>query len=598
MRTADARPPYDCGPHAGSKYATAPSCGMLNPIVVMIACESCGGSLRISEELFDRRVRGRVVTVKCRQCNADIRVDGTVDHERSSPTHPRPPRPPVRDPLAETVRIPAPPRGSDPDSSLAKTVRILAPPKGSDLEPSLGETVRLPAPPRGSDLEPSLAETVRTPAPPRSMDEPTLAVPLSFYLEAAGQAGMAAEDPDDPTDEDRPTPVVPYVAVPDESRPTPTTGRRPFIPAGKNPSEPLTGNPPAGNPPAGNLNANPRPEESPVGALVASTTVDPTPGFSRQEVGTSSDLAVDLPGQEATSSVPPNPAAASSSRRILVAALALTAGLAVIGVATATVFLAGGEAPATAEQSEPDPGQLARTENAMLAQGVGGPPTQEAALRAPSSTPATQTTPADEPSELARDHASSSSTDPSEVSLEESVGDLDESEILAVDAGDPDEGRDEEALDDADDAEEEAASSEEEEVDESGSDEIAEEKKPTRDAARSKPAVRKKASAAHQQEVDRKPRILASSVGHGRVRSKPDARLPPGLKGSQATFSATVQICVSESGRVSDVRIIKSAGPAVDSRIVSALRRWRYKPLREDGTAVPFCYAMKYEIGG
>ncbi len=42
-----------------------------------ISCDSCGASFAIPDDVFDRKVAGRVVSVRCKQCKKDIRVDGT-----------------------------------------------------------------------------------------------------------------------------------------------------------------------------------------------------------------------------------------------------------------------------------------------------------------------------------------------------------------------------------------------------------------------------------------------------------------------------------------------------------------------------------------
>lgn len=41
-----------------------------------IHCDACGKSFSIPDDIYERRVAGRVVTIKCKQCKADIRVDG------------------------------------------------------------------------------------------------------------------------------------------------------------------------------------------------------------------------------------------------------------------------------------------------------------------------------------------------------------------------------------------------------------------------------------------------------------------------------------------------------------------------------------------
>jgi hypothetical protein len=62
------------------------------------------------------------------------------------------------------------------------------------------------------------------------------------------------------------------------------------------------------------------------------------------------------------------------------------------------------------------------------------------------------------------------------------------------------------------------------------------------------------------------------------------------------TFSALVHICVSATGSVSNVSILRSAGPVLDPQIPKALSHWRYRPLLEAGTPTPFCYVLNYEV--
>lgn len=98
------------------------------------------------------------------------------------------------------------------------------------------------------------------------------------------------------------------------------------------------------------------------------------------------------------------------------------------------------------------------------------------------------------------------------------------------------------------------------------------------------------------------PRVLSSKLGQAQLLTNPNSaasrvRLPVGLDRMGETFSALVNICVSASGSVSRVNILRSAGPALDRQIPSALSRWRYRPLLQDGEATAFCYNLKYEIG-
>jgi protein TonB len=100
---------------------------------------------------------------------------------------------------------------------------------------------------------------------------------------------------------------------------------------------------------------------------------------------------------------------------------------------------------------------------------------------------------------------------------------------------------------------------------------------------------------------DAGPRLLAPQVARGLLLIDPsDERyrvsLPPALERAGATLSAIVRVCVSAQGTVTEVRIVRGAGPAVDGQIPAVLGRWRYRPLTIDGKPTPFCYPLKYEI--
>ena len=97
------------------------------------------------------------------------------------------------------------------------------------------------------------------------------------------------------------------------------------------------------------------------------------------------------------------------------------------------------------------------------------------------------------------------------------------------------------------------------------------------------------------------PRLLSSRLGHSHLLTNPSSeasrvRLPAGLDRMRETFSAIVNICVTATGSVSKVNILRSAGPALDPQIPNALSRWHYRPLLEDGKPTPFCYRLNYEI--
>lgn len=87
-----------------------------------VICKSCQARFLLNDDLLRRKVAGKVVTVRCRQCHATIEVDASdvdpkklADVERSSApiaAPPPPPAPPTHEPLKpKGLRpTPAPPR--------------------------------------------------------------------------------------------------------------------------------------------------------------------------------------------------------------------------------------------------------------------------------------------------------------------------------------------------------------------------------------------------------------------------------------------------------------------------------------------------------
>jgi len=80
-----------------------------------VSCAACNSRFLLGDDLFRRKVSGKVVTVKCRNCNAEISVDATEiptlpSHEAPAPQrpHPAPPRPKHKDGSATGTPLPKP----------------------------------------------------------------------------------------------------------------------------------------------------------------------------------------------------------------------------------------------------------------------------------------------------------------------------------------------------------------------------------------------------------------------------------------------------------------------------------------------------------
>jgi hypothetical protein len=46
-------------------------------MALVVTCAACGKRLNIPAQLFETKIRGRIVTIGCKQCGTDIKVDGT-----------------------------------------------------------------------------------------------------------------------------------------------------------------------------------------------------------------------------------------------------------------------------------------------------------------------------------------------------------------------------------------------------------------------------------------------------------------------------------------------------------------------------------------
>lgn len=62
-----------------------------------------------------------------------------------------------------------------------------------------------------------------------------------------------------------------------------------------------------------------------------------------------------------------------------------------------------------------------------------------------------------------------------------------------------------------------------------------------------------------------------------------------------AQVVTTVKYCISARGAVSRLQLLKSSGySAYDSRILNAMRQWRYRPFLVNGEATPVCSATTF----
>jgi hypothetical protein len=101
--------------------------------------------------------------------------------------------------------------------------------------------------------------------------------------------------------------------------------------------------------------------------------------------------------------------------------------------------------------------------------------------------------------------------------------------------------------------------------------------------------------------VEAPPIMLAPNVGSGqRLSDLNDPRfrptLPPSLNRGGIVVWGLFRICVTATGRVKDVKVLKSADPQVDHGWSEIIQRWEYRPYSIEGRPVAFCHAARIEV--
>src|SRR3954470_8927978 len=95
--------------------------------------------------------------------------------------------------------------------------------------------------------------------------------------------------------------------------------------------------------------------------------------------------------------------------------------------------------------------------------------------------------------------------------------------------------------------------------------------------------------------------MLPPTIGNGqRLTDLNDPRyrptLPPQLNRGGMVVWGLFRICVTTSGRVKDVKILKSADALVDNSWTQVIHRWEHRPYSSAGRPVPFCHAARIEV--
>jgi Meckel syndrome type 1 protein len=137
-----------------------------------ITCTACQKTFSIADDVYERKVKGRVVTIKCKQCQTGIRVDGSRDFTPARATDAATP------PLATTAAAPIP---------VGEPALVAAAPVAADAEVTPTPTATDVAPVASANKVAAAASTNK--APPLASTTNTAAVASASKAASSATAG-------------------------------------------------------------------------------------------------------------------------------------------------------------------------------------------------------------------------------------------------------------------------------------------------------------------------------------------------------------------------------------------------------------------------
>jgi len=91
-------------------------------------------------------------------------------------------------------------------------------------------------------------------------------------------------------------------------------------------------------------------------------------------------------------------------------------------------------------------------------------------------------------------------------------------------------------------------------------------------------------------------KMLPPQLGALQKESGADPEFPAVLRRAGMVYTVLTKICVSRSGNVESVSLLKGAESLLDRNVLTAVKGWRYRPLLADNNAIPFCYFGRFEF--
>jgi protein TonB len=92
------------------------------------------------------------------------------------------------------------------------------------------------------------------------------------------------------------------------------------------------------------------------------------------------------------------------------------------------------------------------------------------------------------------------------------------------------------------------------------------------------------------------PKYLPPNIGEGQKLSAEKPPFPASLRRPGAVYHLLAKICVTASGNVDKVTILKGADALLDDGVVRTVKTWRYRPFMANSTPAPFCYPQPFEF--
>jgi len=92
------------------------------------------------------------------------------------------------------------------------------------------------------------------------------------------------------------------------------------------------------------------------------------------------------------------------------------------------------------------------------------------------------------------------------------------------------------------------------------------------------------------------PRAMPTLMGERQLISTERPEFPPSLRRGDMVYVVEAKVCVSPDGAVDTVTLTKTSDGLLNANVLKTVKGWKFRPLKFNGTFVPFCYPAKFEF--